>query len=53
MDQENDEIAFGVIGRDRLRNVLQNDRFTCPRRRNDQGALSFIANWRNDVDHTG
>ena len=35
IDQENDEIGFRVIGRDRC-NVLQQDRLTGTRRRDDQ-----------------
>jgi len=34
---------------DVLQDVLQKNRFTCARRRNDQGALAFT-NGRNNID---
>jgi len=41
-----------VIGRDRLRNVLQQHRLTRARRRNDETALAF-ADGRHQVHDTG
>ncbi len=49
VDQEHDQIAFGVIGGDRLRDVLQKHGFAGARRRDDQRALTH-ADRRDDVD---
>ncbi len=50
INQQNDQIAFRVILFDRVRDVLQQDRFTSPRRRHDQRTLAFT-NWGNKIDN--
>ena len=50
VDQQDDQITLRVICRDRLRDILQQDRLSGSRRRHDQRALPF-ADRRNDVDH--
>ena len=50
VDQQNDQVALGMIGRDRVGDILQQNRLTGPRRRHDQAALAF-AERRYDVDH--
>ena len=49
VDQQNDQEALGVVGGDRLGDVLQQDRLAGARRRDDQGALA-LAERRDDVD---
>ena len=41
VDQQHDQIALRVIGRDRMGDVLQQHRLTRPRRCHDQGALTL------------
>ncbi len=52
VDQQHDQIAFGVIGGDRLRDVLQQHRFAGAGRRDDEGALA-LADRRDDIDDAG
>ncbi len=52
IDQKHDQITFGVIVRDRMRDVLQQHGLAGARRRHDQGALAF-ADRRHDVDDAG
>ena len=47
--QEHDQVAFGMIGGDRLGDVLHHDGLAHPRRRDDQAALA-LAEGRDDVD---
>ena len=49
VDEEDDQVALGVIFSDRLRDVLQQHGFAGTRRRNDQRALA-LADRRDDVD---
>ena len=49
VDQKHDQIAFRMIVRDRVGDVLQQHRLAGARRRHDQRALAF-ADRRNDVD---
>ncbi len=49
IDQENDEIAFGVVFLDRRGDILQEHGLAGARRRNDQGALA-LADRGDDVD---
>ena len=49
VDQKDDQIAFRMIGGDRLGDVLQEHRLAGARRRDDQGALA-LADRRNDID---
>ncbi len=51
VDQKHDQIALGMIAGDRLRNVLQQDRLTRARRRNDERTLA-LAYGRDDIDDT-
>ena len=41
IDQQHDQIAFRVIGRDRMGDILQQHRLARPRRRNDQRPLAL------------
>ena len=50
VDQKHDQIAFRMIGRDRVRDILHQHGFTGPGRRHDQGALAF-ADRGHDVDN--
>ncbi len=50
VDQEHDQIAFRMIGGDRLRDVLQEHRLAGSRRRDDQRALA-LADRRHNIDH--
>ena len=52
VDQEHDQIAFRVIVRDRVGDVLQQHGLAGARRRHDQRALAF-ADRRDDVDDAG
>ena len=52
VDQQHDQVALGVVGRDRVGDVLQQHRLAGARRRDDQGALAF-AHRRHDVDDAG
>ena len=49
VDQQHDQIAFRMIGRDRLRDVLQQHGLAGARRRDDQGALA-LADRRDEID---
>ena len=49
VDQEHDQVALGVIGGDRLGDVLQEHGLAGARRRDDQRALA-LADRRDDVD---
>ncbi len=49
VDQQHDQIALGMIGGDRVRDVLQQHGLAGARRRNDQRALA-LADGRDDVD---
>src|SRR5262245_24917988 len=49
VDEQHDEVALGVIGRDRMGDVLENDRLAGTRLRHDQTALAF-AERGHDVD---
>ena len=49
VDEQHDEVALGMVGGDRLRDVLQQHRLAGARRRDDQRALAF-ADRRDDVD---
>ena len=49
VDQKHDQIAFRMIVRDRVGDVLQQHGLAGARRRHDQGALAF-ADRRHDVD---
>ena len=49
VDQKHDQIAFRMIGGNRLGNVLQEHRLAGARRRDNQGALA-LADRRNDID---
>ena len=51
VDEQNHQHDFGMIGRDRVRNILQQHGFTSARRRNDQSTLAF-AEWRQEIHHT-
>ncbi len=52
VDQKHDQIAFRMIVRDRVGDVLQQHGLAGARRRHDQRALAF-ADRRNDVDDAG
>ncbi len=52
VDQQHDQIALGVIGGDRVRDVLQQNGLAGARRRHNQRALAF-ADRRDDVDDAG
>jgi hypothetical protein len=52
VDQKDDQVAFGVIGLDRMRDVLQQNRLARPRRRHDQRTLAF-PDRRHQVDDPG
>ncbi len=52
VDEQHDQIAFGMVGGDRLRDVLQEHRLAGAGRRDDQGALA-LADRRDDVDDAG
>ena len=52
VDQQHDEVALGVIGRDRLCDILQQYGLTGTRRRNDHGALAF-AERRHEIHDAG
>ena len=52
IDQQNDEIDFRMIGRDRMRYVLHDHSLTGPRLGNDQSALTF-AEQRSPDDTAG
>jgi hypothetical protein len=49
VDQQDDEVAFGMVGGDRLGDVLHHDRLADPGRGDDQAALA-LAEGGNDVD---
>jgi hypothetical protein len=49
---KDDQVAFGVIGLDRMRDVLQQHRLARPRRRHDQRTLAF-ADRGHQVDDPG
>ena len=49
VDEQHDEIALGMIGRDRLRDILQQHRLAGARRRHDQRALP-LADRRDQID---
>jgi hypothetical protein len=49
VDQQHDQIAFGMVGGDRLGDVLQQHGLAGARRRHDQRALA-LALRRDDVD---
>ena len=51
VDEQNHQHDFGMIGRDRVRNILQQHGFTSARRRNDQSTLAF-AEWRQEIHDT-
>ena len=50
VDQQNDQRNFGVIGGDRIRDVLQQHRFAGAGRRDDQAALAF-SDRRDEIHH--
>ncbi len=50
VDQEHDQVAVGVVGGDRLGDVLEDDRLAGARLRGDERALAH-AQRRHDVDH--
>ena len=50
VDQEHDQVALGMIGRDRVRDVLHQHGLAGAWRRHDQGALA-LADRRHDVDN--
>ena len=52
VDQQHDQIAFRMIVRDRVGDVLQQHRLAGARRRHDQRALA-LADRRHDVDDAG
>ena len=52
VDQQHDQIAFGMVGGDGVGDVLQQNGFTCARLRDDQSALAF-AERRHQVDDAG
>ena len=52
VDQQNNQIAFGMVHLDRAGDVLQQNRLTRPRRRHDQGPLAFT-NRGDKVDDPG
>ena len=49
IDQQHDQIAFRMIGRDRMGDVLEKNRLTRARRRDDEATLTF-AERRHNVD---
>ncbi len=49
VDQQHDQIALGMIGRDRVGDVLQQHGLAGARRRHDEGALA-LAHRRHDID---
>ncbi len=51
VDQQNDQVAVRMVGRDRLGDVLQHHRLTDARRRHDQTTLAF-AERGHDIDDT-
>ncbi|MNK42146.1 hypothetical protein D3C87_608270 [compost metagenome] len=51
IDQENDQVAFRMVCRDGMGDVLQQNRLTGARRRHDQSALT-LAERRDEIDHT-
>ena len=51
INQQDDEIAFGMIGGNRLGDVLEKNRLAGARRRNDQRALA-LANGCHNIDDT-
>jgi hypothetical protein len=52
VDEQHDEVAFGVVEGDRLRDVLHQHGLTRARRRDDQRALA-LTDRRDDVDDAG
>jgi hypothetical protein len=52
VDQQHDQEHFGVIGGDRVRDVLHHHRFAGARLRHDQRALAF-AERRDQIDDAG
>ena len=48
VDEQDDEVDLGVVGRDRLRDVLQQHRLAGARRRDDEAALA-LADGRHQV----
>ena len=51
VNQQNDQVALGVVLFDRIRDVLQQNRFTGPWRRHDQAALA-LTDGRYQIDDT-
>ena len=49
VDQKHDQVTFGMVHLDRAGNVLEQNRLTRARRRDDQGPLA-LADGRNKVD---
>ena len=49
VDEQHDQVALGMIGGDRVGDVLQQHRLAGARRRHDEGALA-LADRRDDVD---
>ena len=49
VDQQHDQVALGMVGRDRVGDVLQEHGLAGARRRDDQAALA-LADRRDDVD---
>ena len=52
VDQQHDQVDFGVVGRQRMRDVLQHHGLAGARRRHDQRALA-LAERRDQVEHPG
>ena len=50
VDEKNDENDLGVVSRDRVRDLLEQDGLAGARRSDDQGALS-LAEGRHEVEH--
>ena len=50
--KQHDQLDVGIVRRDRLADVLQQDRLAGPRRGDDQGALP-LAERREQVHHAG
>jgi len=49
-DQRHHQVHIGIIGRDRVGDLLQDGRFSCFGRRDDQAALA-LADRSHQVDH--
>ena len=48
--QEHDDLAVGIVGRDRIGDLLHKDSLTCLRRRYDHTSLS-LTDWAEQIDN--